>query len=47
MEKKRDTVIPADLKGLLVKWYVYVPLATKGLKCEHFKLCGVKTLYEI
>jgi len=31
MEKKWDTVIPADLKGLFVKWDIYVPLVTKGL----------------
>ena len=28
MEKKWDTVIPADLKR---KWDIYVPLVTKGL----------------
>jgi len=35
MEKKRDTVIPADLKRLFVKWDIYVPLVTKGLR--HFR----------
>jgi hypothetical protein len=29
MEKKWDTVVPADLK--IFKWDVYVPLVTKGL----------------
>jgi len=32
MEKKWDTVIPADLKRLFCKWNIYVPLVTKGLK---------------
>jgi len=31
MEKKWDTVIPADVKRLFVKWDIYVPLVTKGL----------------
>jgi hypothetical protein len=32
MEKKWDTVIPADLKRLFVSGtYTYVPLVTKGL----------------
>jgi len=31
MEKKWDTVIPADLKKTLCKWDIYVPLVTKGL----------------
>jgi hypothetical protein len=31
MEKKWDTVIPADLKRL-VKWGIYVPLVTKVLR---------------
>jgi len=30
MEKKWDTVIPVDLKGLFVSG-IYVPLVTKGL----------------
>jgi len=30
MEKKWDTVIPADLKKTLCKWDVYVPQVTKG-----------------
>jgi len=36
MEKKWDTVTPADLKKTLCKWDVYVPLVTKGLNmwCE-------------
>jgi hypothetical protein len=32
MEKKWDTVIPADLKRTLCKWDIYVPLVTKGLR---------------
>ena len=32
MEKKWDTVIPADLKKTLFKWEIYVPLVTKGLR---------------
>jgi len=32
MEKKWDTVIPADLEKTLCKWDIYVPLVTKGLK---------------
>jgi len=32
MEKKWDTVTPADLKKTLCKWDIYVPLVTKGLK---------------
>jgi len=31
MEKKWDTVIPADLKKTLCKWHIYVLLVTKGL----------------
>jgi len=31
MEKKWDTVTPADLKKTLCKWDIYVPLVTKGL----------------
>jgi hypothetical protein len=31
MEKKWDTIIPADLKRLC-KWDIYIPLVTKGLK---------------
>ena len=31
MEKKWDTVIPADLKRLFFKWDIYVPLVTEGL----------------
>jgi len=32
MEKKWDTVIPADLKRLFVSGtYIHVPLVTKGL----------------
>jgi len=38
---------PSGLEKTLCTWYVYVPLVTKELKCEHFKLWGVKTLYEI
>jgi len=32
MEKKWDTVIPADLKRLFTSGTYYVPLVTKGLK---------------
>jgi len=32
MEKKWDTVIPADLEKTLSKWDTYVPLVTKGLQ---------------
>jgi len=32
MEKKWDTVTPADLKKTLCKWDIYVPLVTKGLR---------------
>ena len=42
MEKKWDTVIPADLNRLFVSGiyiyiyiYIYVPLATKGLKSNY------------
>jgi hypothetical protein len=35
MEKKWDTVIPADLKRLFVS-EAYVPLVTKGLRKVHF-----------
>jgi hypothetical protein len=31
MDKKWDTVIPAEMKRLFVKWDIYVPLVTKGL----------------
>jgi hypothetical protein len=31
MEKKWNTVIPADLIGLFVKWDIYVPLVRKRL----------------
>ena len=31
MEKKWDTVTPADLKKTLCMWDIYVPLVTKGL----------------
>ena len=31
MEKKWDTVTPADLKKTLCKWDIYIPLVTKGL----------------
>jgi hypothetical protein len=34
MEKKWDTVAPADLKKTLYKWEIYVPLVTKGLTNE-------------
>jgi hypothetical protein len=41
MEKKWDTVIPADLKRLFVSGtYVYVPLVTKGLKCSLVQSIG-------
>jgi hypothetical protein len=32
MEKKWDTIIPADFEKTLCKWDIYVPLVTKGLK---------------
>jgi hypothetical protein len=34
MEKKWDTVIPADLKRLFVSGTYYVPLVTEGLKIK-------------
>ena len=36
MEKKWDTVIPADLKRLFCKWDIYVLLVMKGLKYMSF-----------
>jgi len=35
MEKKWDTVIPADLNRLFCKWDIYVPLVTKGLNTRN------------
>jgi len=37
MEKKWDTVTPADLKKTLCKWDLYVSLVTKGLIGTHFE----------
>jgi len=39
MEKKWDTVIPADLEKTLCKWDMYVPLVTKGLKVSDCVCC--------
>jgi len=38
MEKKWDTVTPADLKKTLCKWDIYVPLVTKGLSEKMYHL---------
>jgi hypothetical protein len=40
MEKKWDTVIPADLKRLFVSG-TYVPLVRKGLSTFHIKFAAV------
>ena len=42
MEKKWDTVIPADLKRLFGKWEIYVPMVTKGLTHNSSQHAGCK-----
>jgi len=44
MEKRWDTVIPADLKRLFISGIYYVPLVTKGLKGKKFFLRSHQSL---